>query len=150
MRARYDESTRAKAKRLWAEGVPTKQIAREINVTQMSVCSYVTRHREDFPPRHVQKNFMTPENYKTMRRMWSDGKSIKSIAHAVGYTPEYVGMYASTHRQDFPRRRTNVRMDAEKMAEVRRMYDEGMTMTGIAREFGCSQITVSKVLRKRA
>lgn len=144
---RYDEKRHNEAKRLWAEGMSLKQIAEEMHVTRSSICSYVARHREDFPLRHAPaKNEMTGSKLRIAKKMWSKGESIKRIANKTGLSAGYIGAYASLHRYDFPRRYKSVRMNAENMRTIRSMYEEGMTMRRIASELGCSPMTVSRVV----
>lgn len=93
---------------------------------------------------------MTYKQVETARRMWAEGKSLKSIAHAIGMTNAAVANHMMRHREEFPYRYTKQRRLTEQDVDaMRELRGQGLTYAAIAEKFGCHKNTVYNALRRR-
>ena len=71
-----------RAKRLWAEGVPLREIAERTGIKYSTLLTYTSRRREDFPRRYGEVSEGTLESAFSMR---CDGRmTFREIAEELG------------------------------------------------------------------
>lgn len=79
----YREELERRA-RMWAQGMSTKEMAKECCVSVDTITSYASYHREHFPHRHVTNMIGDAEERERARAMRADGMTYKAIADALG------------------------------------------------------------------
>lgn len=89
---------------------------------------------------------MTDLEIAEMRRMWSDGASVKEIAARLNYSYRTIVDFGVDHRDMFPRKRQKV--DEEEMSRHMAMIMDGKsTVAKSASEMSVNKETIRRRLR---
>lgn len=95
---------------------------------------------------------MTEREYQRIKELWNKGVSAKRIAYETGYSKHYIYLIASRNRGSFlPRNNRGRKCSEEEKAEYAARINSGeSTLISVARETGCSRMTVRKWVRQYA
>ncbi len=86
----------------------------------------------------------TTSEIKAAAVMWHRGYKLREIAESLDRTIGSVGGFVQRHRDLFPRRRTKV--TTAMVAEMRRRWEDGRSITKLALDYNLNHHTVSKYI----
>ena len=123
-------------RRLIARGLPPGEVARVLGVKRRAISDALCRRRASWD--------ITPELGSEIRRMRSEGMTLRAIAAAVAIPFQTVHDFLKRGQSGLGRRR----LTPEIGAEIRRMRSEGMTLRAIGAAVAIPNQTVHDFLKR--
>ena len=136
---------------LYKQGVPIEEIARRACINKATIYSILRRHGIEPQRKRRRSRSLTPEEEQRLVEEYERGAPVQELLEKYGISTTKLYEILRRHGVKLRSKRrpsTRRRLTEEELEEIRRMWEEGMSIYAIAKALNRPVSTVYAALKK--